>query len=228
MLRVSNPRILLSTCAAVLALSPIYYSIARWRTTPTSLALIFTFTSITAVSVLAGYELLFAVQQQSLRQPAHILRVALDEKIPFSVHWVWVYSLLYYGLVGLPLAFLTNMHQCLLVIVGGASILFLSVPVFLVWPTACPGEWRNHQTNGHSARLLAFIQRLDNGRACFPSLHCALAAYAATLLPSGWFLLGMPAVVGLSCLFVKQHSVVELPASFAFGFLIGALVNAIL
>jgi hypothetical protein len=66
---------------------------------------------------------------------------------------------------------------------------------------------------------------MDRGRNCNPSLHCTLAAYTASFVPSPLLLLGIPALICLSCLFVKQHSVLDLPTSLAFGFSIGAVVN---
>jgi hypothetical protein len=186
------------------------------------------FTSVSAVAALTGYEIFFAVQVISLKRKAHIVCSTLDARVPFVAHWVWIYGVLYYALVGLPLAFFNRLDQCLTFICGGLAILFLSAPVFLLWPTTCPPQWRRFERTGISSRFLAFIQQTDLGRNCCPSLHCTLSAYAATFIPSHIFLFAMPALICLSCIFVKQHSVVELPVSLLFGFVIGFIVKQLI
>src|SRR5215469_14684384 len=115
--------------------------------------------------------------------------------------------------------------QCVTCITGGFIILMVSSVIFLLWPTRCPSEWRQYQVAGPSSRFLAIIQNLDRGRNCCPSMHCTLAAYTATFIPSLLLVFFIPALISLSCVFVKQHSVIDLPGSLAFGFAIGVIVN---
>jgi hypothetical protein len=224
-LRVFDFRILLSAGIGASISAPCYYLIGRAANTGASLSELYFRTMIFVVALLAGYELFFVVQRLNFNRKPYIVRSRLDDRIPFAVRWVWVYSVAYYALLGLPLSFLSQLSQCLVCIAGGFFILLLSSIVYVRWPTRCPPEWRSYPIEGASSRLLAFIQKLDNGRNCCPSLHCSFAAYTASLVPSSVLLIAIPALICLSCLFVKQHSVIDLPPSVLFGFVAGAIVN---
>jgi hypothetical protein len=223
--RVFDYRILLFAGSGALAAAPCYHLIGKFAGTVTSLSDVYLRTIFFVLALLAGYELFFVVQTLTLRRKAHVVRSRLDDRIPFVVQWVWVYSFAYYFLLGLPLSFLGRLGQCLTCIGGGFAILLLSSIVYLAWPTTCPPEWRSYKVTGTASRVLAFVQTMDRGRNCNPSLHCTLAAYTASFVPSTFLLLGIPALICLSCLFVKQHSVLDLPISLVFGFLVGAIVN---
>jgi hypothetical protein len=226
--KVFDSRIMVLAALGGLGTAPCYYLIGRSAGTGASLADVYLWTAIFIVALLAGYELFFAVQTMTLHREARVVSSPLDNRIPFVVQWVWVYSFVYYCLLGLPLAFFSHISQCLTCIAGGFVILMLSSIVYLNWPTRCPSEWHAYQVTGISTRVLAFIQRMDQGRNCCPSLHCTLAAYTASFVPSTILLLAIPALICLSCLFVKQHSVLDLPSSLIFGFSMGAFVNYLL
>ena len=85
-----------------------------------------------------------------------------------------------------------------------------------------PESWR--AVNGErtwSERFLAFVQRIDARSNSFPSMHTSVATLTALYL---WPHVGpgafaFPVVIGLSCLFTKQHYLVDLPAGAALGWL---------
>ena len=217
-LRDSARRLLMPAIGAVMILTPVYYVIAERVRTDVRILTIFEYTFGTTATVLVGYLVFFTAQALSSSRRARRLDLRLDHKIPFVVHWVWVYGVLYYLLIGLPIAFLGSARDFTVFILGGFSILLLSVPVFILWPRQCPPEWRIYPVKNTSSKYLKFIQEFDNGRSCLPSLHCALAAYASTFVPSSIALLLLPGLIGLSCLFVKQHALLDLPPGLTIGF----------
>jgi hypothetical protein len=223
--KVFDYRILLFAGLGVLGAAPCYYLIGQFAGAGASLSDVYVWTIIFALALLAGYELFFAVQTMTFDRKVHVVRSRLDNRIPFLVQWVWVYSFIYYLLLGLPVSFFNRLGQCLTCIGGGFAIFLLSAIVYLTWPTTCPPEWRSYKVTDTASRVLAFIQTMDRGRNCCPSLHCTLAAYTASFAPSPILLLGIPALICLSCLFVKQHSVLDLPISLVFGFSAGSVVN---
>ena len=223
--KVFDYRIMLLAVMGALGSAPCYYLIGQSAGARASLSNFYLWTAIFVVALLAGYELFFAVQMMTLDRKARVVRSRLDDRIPFVVQWVWIYGFAYYGLLGLPLSFFDRLGQCLTCIAGGFAIFLLSSIVYLARPTTCPPEWRSYEVTGTSSRVLAFIQRMDSGRNCCPSLHCTLAAYTASFVPSISLLFAIPALICLSCLFVKQHSVLDLPTSLVFGFSMGAAVN---
>jgi hypothetical protein len=223
--KIYDYRILLSTGAAASALAPCYYIIGRPFHVGARLSDLYLFTFAFAIALLVGYQIFFSVQALTTNRKAHIVYSNLDSRIPFVVQWVWVYGLVYYALLGLPLAFFSHLGQCLKCIAGGFTILVIASAIFLMWPTRCPPEWRRFPVTGPSSRFLAFIQRMDKGQNCCPSLHCTLAAYTATFIPSVALLFLIPALICLSCVLVKQHSIIDLPGGLAFGFVIGFVAN---
>jgi len=223
--RVFDRRILLPSLAAMLVLAPSYFWIGRFLGTGTALPLEFLFLAITIIVLLVCYEIYFVTQAKNLRRRAHVVRSGLDERIPFAVRWVWIYGAVYYVFLGLPLALFTNLTQLLKFLAGGLAIFLAASLVFLLWPTTCPPEWRRFERTGVAGRFLALIQDFDTGLNCFPSLHCALSAYAATFLPSPTLRIVPPVLVCMSCVFVKQHSVLDFPLGLFLGLVIGAIVN---
>jgi membrane-associated phospholipid phosphatase len=100
------------------------------------------------------------------------------------------------------------------------GLLALQMAFFLLLPVATPESWR--AVNGQrtwSERFLAFVQRLDARSNSFPSMHTSVAMLTALYLQPhfGAWVFGFPALIALSCLFTKQHYLVDLPAGAALG-----------
>jgi membrane-associated phospholipid phosphatase len=72
---------------------------------------------------------------------------------------------------------------------------------------------------GASLRFLALVQKFDAASNSFPSMHTSVATLTALhLVPHlGPWSYVFPILIALSCLFTKQHYVVDLPAGAALG-----------
>ena len=102
------------------------------------------------------------------------------------------------------------------------GLLAMQMAFFLIFPVATPESWR--AVNGErtwSERFLAFVQRLDARSNSFPSMHTSVAMLTALYLSPhvGPAAFAFPVAIGLSCLFTKQHYLVDLPAGAALGWL---------
>lgn len=169
--------------------------------------------------IVGVYQFYFWCQRHPLGEPRQ-LKAAIDEWIPYLPRWVWIYSCLYYPvilylnwIVESPRQF-THLAMSYLVLLGFQMIFFL------VFPVVTPDSWR--AKNGRrncSERFLAFVQRFDSCSNSFPSMHVSVATLTALHLYASWGLwaLAFPALIGLSCLFTKQHYVVDIPAGAALG-----------
>ena len=82
---------------------------------------------------------------------------------------------------------------------------------------------------GRSERFLAFVQSFDGRTNSFPSMHTSVATLTALHLyaSAGPCVFAFPALIALSCLFTKQHYVVDLPAGALLGWFVFKLFQII-
>ena len=146
--------------------------------------------------IIGVYQFYFWCQRNYVAQPPE-LRLPVDDWIPYRPGWVWIYSFLYYLLLlGFQMAF------------------------FLGFPVVTPQSWREHNRGRTlSERFLAFVQSLDARSNSFPSMHTSVATLTALHLSPilGSWGLAFPLLIGLSCLFTKQHYLIDVPAGAAIG-----------
>lgn len=217
---------LAALCVAVL--TPVFFLSARvmYGSGDGGTAL---FRAVTLVgAVLIGYELFFTVQRTTPRHPPRIVRAPVDDRIPFHPGWVWVYGGLYYVIIAFPFGLFASARAMALYIAGGAAMLAIALPIYLVWPTVCPPEWRALEGSGASIRFLRFIQAFDNGSGCVPSLHVAFSAYASAFYPHATGVVAVPLVVGSACVLVKQHSILDLLPGWVLGIAVGFTINTLM
>jgi len=96
----------------------------------------------------------------------------------------------------------------------------VTVPGGFVVPVTTPPHWRAYNRERTlSERFLAVVQRIDAPTNSFPSMHVSVAMLTALhLVPHvGAAALAFPLVIALSCLFTKQHYVMDLPAGALLG-----------
>ncbi|MCF7809242.1 MAG: phosphatase PAP2 family protein [Candidatus Marinimicrobia bacterium] len=199
------------------------YSLAGMWLSPNPMDLMsyLIFTIVLAVVIVGGYQIFFWVQNNNYFFPTRCFKIALDDKIPFWPLWIWPYSLLYYVMIGLIVARVSSLEEGIYLIFGGLLILIFQSIFFMLLPATVPPEYRRYEVNSRSRRFLKYIQGLDNGRNCFPSMHCSIATYVGLLLIPviGIYSYVFIAIICVSCLFVKQHQIIDIIP----GVLLGAL-----
>ena len=169
--------------------------------------------------IVGVYQFYFWCQRNPLTSPRE-LPAALDERIPYWPAWVWVYSFLYYPVILYTNWVVESPRHFTHLVVSYLGLLLLQMAVFLTFPVVTPEHWRAaNRRRTWSERFLAFVQRFDARSNSFPSMHTSVATLTALhLYPAvGGWAFTFPALIGLSCLFTKQHYVIDVPAGAALG-----------
>jgi membrane-associated phospholipid phosphatase len=173
------------------------------------------------ILIVGGYQFYFWCQRNPLR-PVRELRLPLDDRIPFWPAWAWIYGFFYWPGVLYTNWVLESSRAFVYLALSFLGLLAMQMACFLVFPVATPEAWR--ALNGGrtwSERFLAFVQRIDARSNSFPSMHTSVATLTALYLQPhlGAWAFAFPVLIGLSCLFTKQHYIVDLPAGAALGWL---------
>ncbi len=174
---------------------------------------------LSVVLIVGGYQFYFWCQRHPVFPPREF-RSALDERIPYRPRWVWIYSFLYYPAILYVNAIVRSPRQFTHLVVSYLGLLALQMVFFLAFPVMTPEAWR--RVNGGqtlSERFLALLQRWDARSNSFPSMHTSVATLTALYLyPSlGAWVVGLPVLIALSCLFTRQHYLADLPAGAVLG-----------
>jgi membrane-associated phospholipid phosphatase len=173
------------------------------------------------ILIIGGYQFYFWCQRNPLRPPRE-LRSPLDDRIPFWPTWVWIYSFLYYPGILYTNWVVQSSREFVYLAMSFLGLLAMQMAFFLFFPVATPEAWRtiNGGRTG-SERFLGFVQRFDARSNSFPSMHTSVAMLTALYLQPhlGAWAFMFPVAIGLSCLFTKQHYLVDLPAGAALGWL---------
>lgn len=177
---------------------------------------------LSVILIIGIYQFYFWCQRNPLTQPRQ-LRLLIDDAIPFVPRWVWIYSCLYYPVI-VYINFVTESPRHFLYMAMSYIVLLVcQMAFFVMFPVATPSEWRTcNAGRGRSERFLAFVQTYDASSNSFPSMHTSVAMLTALHLAphlGGWAY-AFPALIALSCLFTKQHYVLDLPAGAALGWLV--------
>lgn len=175
--------------------------------------------TLSVVLIVGGYQFYFWCQRNQLAVPRE-LRSPVDDLIPYRPRWVWIYGVLYYPVILYTNLVVGSPQQFTHLAISYLLLLAFQMAFFLGFPVMTPESWRTcNQERSHSERFLAVLQRLDARSNSFPSMHTSVATLTALhLYPSlGAGALSFPVLIGLSCLFTKQHYVVDVPAGAALG-----------
>jgi membrane-associated phospholipid phosphatase len=176
---------------------------------------------LSGVLIIGGYQFYFWCQKNPLTAPRE-LRLPVDDRIPFWPAWVWIYSFLYYPAILYTATVVQSQRQFTYLAISYLLLLALQMAFFLALPVVTPESWRaGNRGRTWSERFLALVQRFDARSNSFPSMHTSVAMLTALHLHSylGAWAFAFPALIGLSCLFTKQHYLVDIPAGAALGWL---------
>jgi membrane-associated phospholipid phosphatase len=178
---------------------------------------------LAAVLIVGGYQVYFIPQRRPARR-ARTLPTSLDDRIPFWPKWVWVYSVLYYPFITSTILTLTNFRQFAYTAADFIVLLVAQVLIAYCMPVRTPDPWRQRSRSSPSEKLLGYVQSIDRGGNCFPSMHMAVATLSALHIANNLSphlgqlsdtVFVAPLLIGASALFTKQHYFVDLPGGVA-------------
>jgi len=172
-----------------------------------------------SILIIGAYQFYFWCQRNPFRTVRE-LPLTLDDRIPYWPSWVWIYSFLYYPAILYTTWVVQSSREFVHLAAAFLGLLALQMVFFLLFPVVTPASWR--AINGQrtwSERFLAFVQRFDARSNSFPSMHTSVAMLTALYLYPhlGSWVFSFPMLIGLSCLFTKQHYIVDIPAGAALG-----------
>ena len=180
---------------------------------------------LSAVLIVGAYQFYFFCQRNVLVEPREF-RSRLDDLIPYMPGWVWVYSFLYYPAILYVNLVVESAAQFTFVASSYMLLLALQVAFFMAFPVRTPEHWRVAAGSAtRSERFLAFVQRFDAPSNSFHSMHTSVAMLTAMHCHHchGDAVFVFPLLIGLSCLFTKQHYIVDVPAGAALGWAVFAV-----
>ena len=177
------------------------------------------------VLVAAGYSLYQIPQRISLR-PSISLLLPIDNWIPFRPMWTWIYIFAYYPFLTTLILLIPSWEDFWSIFLSFTLMLITHIFISLIFPVRVPDAWRISDCDaGLSSKLLRFVQTIDKGGNCFPSMHVAIAVVSAYHLqrlingPASIDVLiwSFPVLIGASTVFTKQHYFVDVPAGASLG-----------
>lgn len=177
---------------------------------------------LSVVLIVGAYQFYFFTQRHRLKTP-HTFTFELDERIPFSPAWSWVYSCLYYPAILYLNVVAESPGQFNRMAFSFIVLLAVQMLCFATYPVATPQHWRDRADEySVSVRFLRFVRHFDGPTNCFPSMHVSVATLTSLyLLPHiGPSAFAFPMIIALSCVLTKQHYLIDLP----FGAALGGLV----
>ncbi len=177
---------------------------------------------LTVILIFGIYQFYFWCQRTTLVAPRQ-LRSRLDDAIPYWPRWVWIYSCLYYPMIVYINFVAESPRHFLYLAMSYIVLLIFQMAFFVGFPVATPAEWREAvQGRGRSERFLAFVQRFDAPSNSFPSMHTSVAMLTALHLQPhlGLWVWSFPLLIAASCVFTKQHYVIDLPAGAGLGWMV--------
>ena len=168
--------------------------------------------SIGVFLIVGVYQFYFWCQRQRFR-PTRAFGTRWDDRIPYWPAWIWIYGCLYYPII-LYTVWVTPTFRSFGYLAASYFVLLaMQMACFLSYPVETPERWRVPRPTGLSERFLAFVHSFDRRSNCFPSMHVSVAVLTAChIAPSfGPWVWAFPALIGISCLFTKQHYLIDLP-----------------
>ena len=166
-----------------------------------------------------AYQFYFWTQRNLIVRPRTLV-LPIDEWIPYQPRWVWIYSFSYHPVILCVNLVVEAPRQFSYFAFSYLLLLGLQMVCFLAFPIVTPKRWRRWNTKrNRSERLLALVQSYDARSNCFPSMHTSVAMLTALhLYPTfGLVAFVFPPLIGLSCVFTKQHYVLDIPAGLLLG-----------
>jgi len=174
---------------------------------------------LSTILIIGAYQFYFWCQRNPMSRPRQF-SLGIDERIPYWPSWVWIYSCLYYPIILYLNFVIASAREFTYVATSYMLLLGLQMLFFVFVPVSTPPHWRAYNRQRTlSERFLALVQRFDAPTNSFPSMHVSVAMLTALhLVPHlGALAFAFPLVIALSCLFTKQHYVIDLPAGAVLG-----------
>ena len=176
---------------------------------------------LSVILIIGGYQFYFFTQRHmwvKIRE----FGTFLDEKVPYLPWWSWIYSFLYYPAILYVNWTVEDSRQFIMIVFSYLILLAMQMTFFVLLPVKTPDRWRAlNRGESYSEKFLLFVRKFDDSSNCFPSMHVSVAMLTALFVQGilGPWVFLFPVLIALSCIFTKQHYLVDLPAGAGLGWL---------
>ena len=164
----------------------------------------------------------------------YVLGSALDNKIPFIPHFIWIYVFWYFMLIAVPYYIAKkNISSFYKYVTTFVITTLIAGMIFIIFPNTVIRA--NVQDTNIASHLVKVIYMLDNPAInCLPSIHCLfsylfiLAIFDTKDTVNVWIKIIisiLSILVVLSTLFIKQHVIYDAIAAFILAILIWIIVD---
>ncbi len=168
---------------------------------------------LSTILIVGTYQFYFLTQRYQLSK-VRTFNFKIDEKLPYWPSWAWIYSFLYYPAI-LYLNWLAqDARQFTMMAFSYILLLIMQMTFFYIYPVSTPDHWRDiNKGITASERFLKLVHKYDAPTNCFPSMHVSVAMLTAlhAFGQLGEMVYAFPVLIGLSCIFTKQHYLIDLP-----------------
>jgi membrane-associated phospholipid phosphatase len=167
--------------------------------------------------------LYFGIGHAPFARSTELLRLRLDDAIPFWPWTVWCYLPFYAAIFVMAIGGIRRRALFNGAARGVAVVMLLGAAGHLLVAAEYPRPPVTPPYGSASLAFVGLVQRIDAPGCVFPSLHVAQTTMLATLLLLDRPVLGKVAVVmatmlALSTLTIKQHFVADVAAGYALAF----------
>jgi membrane-associated phospholipid phosphatase len=188
-------------------------------------------TTITFIFTMVGGFKLYFYAQELLRETNREFRVLdcfIDDYIPLLPDFIWAYTLIDLVIMSLIIPCARDMAETMRISFGLLVVVVCNCICFLAMPTTVPRSFRLQLESDKipgwsvSKAFLKVVHGVDDPTCVFPSGHCSLAMYLSMCLfhVFGYWTLLNPFLIALSCVFTKQHVIVDTVVGSALGYII--------
>ncbi|MDR0806028.1 MAG: phosphatase PAP2 family protein [Enterobacteriaceae bacterium] len=185
---------------------------------------------LSGILIVGVYQFYFFTQRHTITKVREF-HSPIDEKIPFCPAWSWIYSFLYYPAILYINWIVEDSRQFIMIVFSYIVLLVMQMIFFMLFPVSTPAHWRSMNTGkSWSEKFLQYVQSFDDSSNCFPSMHVSVATLTALLAYStlGPLVFLFPILIALSCMFTKQHYIIDLPAGAVLGWVAYLVYGAII
>lgn len=178
---------------------------------------------VTVPLVFGGYFIYFLPQKYGRLKPREFNHV-IDLIIPFKPEWVWIYIILFHIFIVSWVFIVQDMRHFVYIVASILVMLFIQVLIGFFFPVKTPNIWRLYEINGSlSKKFLSFVQHIDKGGNCFPSMHVGVSVlvslHIVEVLINHYGVVAyavhfIPLIISASTVFTKQHYFVDIFGGF--------------
>jgi len=177
----------------------------------------------TVVMIIGGYQFYFWCQRRT-KGRARSFSFRMENAIRLRPAWVWIYSGLYYPAIVAAVLSARDFRYFNYMAFSYFVLLAFQMAAFLTFPVEVPPEWRQGivREASTSQRFLAFVHGFDARSNCFPSMHVSVATLTALHIARNLPSLAIAGAVFVvlivfSCIFTKQHYLMDIPVALMLG-----------